>query len=193
MALVTIKPTTFDKRIAKSISRQTDPRVETAAEALTWGADEHLLLAASVIVWLASWHSDKRIKQVATHCLVTTVAAVISPHALKTMIDQKRPDRKPFAQHRHGIPRSGKPNDAFPSGHAIHMGALASFATLLPRNLRYGAWVAASILTTTRVVLLAHWVTDVAAGFATGVVLERMVRLWTRPRPISREHRRTSS
>lgn len=192
MALVTVKPTAFDKRVAKSISKETGPRVETAAGALTWGADEHLLLAASAIVWLASRRADDRTREVATHCLVTTVAASILPHILKTMIDQKRPDREPFAQHRHGIPHSGKPNDAFPSGHAIHMGALASFATLLPQNLRYGAWAAASILMATRVVLLAHWVTDVAAGFATGVVLERVVRLWTQPWPVPRKHRKTS-
>ena len=192
MALVTVKPTTFDQRIAKSISRQTCPRVETATEALTWGADEHLLLAVSAIVWLTTRHSDKRTKQATTHCLVTTVAASILPHLLKAMIDQKRPDRESFAQHRHGIPHSGKPNDAFPSGHAIHIGALASFATLLPRNLRYGAWAAASVLMATRVVLLAHWVTDVAAGFATGVVLERVVRLWTQPWPVPRKHRKTS-
>jgi undecaprenyl-diphosphatase len=191
MALVTVKPTAFDKRIAKSISRRTDPPAETVAKALTWGADEHLLLAASAIVWLASRRSDDRAKKAATHCLVTTVAASILPHILKSMTDQKRPDREPFAQHRHGIPHSGKPNDAFPSGHAIHMGALASFATLLPRNLRYGTWAAASVLITTRVVLLAHWVTDVAAGFATGVVLERVVRLWTRPWPVPRKHRKT--
>jgi len=192
MALVTVKPTTFDKQVAKSISEQTGPRLETAAQMLTWGADEHLLLAASAIVWLASRRSDRRIRQTATHCLVTTVAVSILPHVLKTLVDQERPDRESFAQHRRGIPCSGKPRDAFPSGHAMHMGALASFATLMPRRFRYKAWTAASILMATRVVLLAHWVTDVAAGFAAGVALERTVRLWTRPRPIMRKHHGTA-
>lgn len=191
MALVTVKPTTFDKRVAKSISKQTGPRLETTAKTLTWGADEHLLLAASAMVWLASRRSDKKTRQAATHCLMTMVAVSILPHALKTLVDQERPDREPFAQHRRGIPRSGKPKDAFPSGHAMHMGALASFATLMPRRFRYSAWAAASVLMATRVVLLAHWVTDVAAGFVTGVAVERIVRLWTRPRPIMRKHRRT--
>jgi undecaprenyl-diphosphatase len=114
------------------------------------------------------------------------------PHVLKTIVDQERPDRKPFAQHRRGIPYSGKPKDAFPSGHAVHMGALASFATLLPRHLRNGMWIAASILMTTRVVLLAHWVTDVVAGFATGVGLERSIRIVTHPRPVTRKHPKAS-
>lgn len=192
MALVTIKPTAFDLCVAKAVARKTDPAIENAAEALTWGADEHLLLAASAIFWLASRRSDKVIKRAATHCLVTTVAASVLPHVIKTLVDQERPDRESFAEHRRGIPVSGKPKDAFPSGHAVHMGALASFAMFLPRNLRYGMWCAASILIATRVVLLAHWVTDVVVGFVTGVTLERVVRRLTHPRKIVRKYRKSS-
>lgn len=119
-------------------------------------ADEHVLLTATAIVGLASRRSGRRVKQIATHGLVTMVAASILPHILKTLFDQERPDRESFARHRHGIPYSGKPRDAFPSGHAAHMGALAALATLLPRDVRYGTWAAAAILVTTRAVLLAH-------------------------------------
>jgi undecaprenyl-diphosphatase len=191
MALVTIKPTAFDKRVAKAVSRTTDPRIEKTAKALTWGADEHLLLAASAILWLASRRSNAALKRTATHCLITTIAASALPHILKAMVDQERPDRDSFAEHRRGIPFSGKPRDAFPSGHAAHMGALASFATLLPRNLRYAVWSAATLLMATRVVLLAHWVTDVIAGFATGVALERGVRQLTYPQKIIPSSRRS--
>jgi hypothetical protein len=31
----------------------------------------------------------------------------------------------------------------------------------------------------TRVVILAHWVSDVVVGFALGAELERLLRLWT--------------
>jgi undecaprenyl-diphosphatase len=34
-------------------------------------------------------------------------------------------------------------------------------------------------LSLTRVVVLAHWVSDVVAGFALGADLERLLRLWT--------------
>ena len=34
-------------------------------------------------------------------------------------------------------------------------------------------------LSLTRVVVLAHWASDVVAGFALGIVLERTLRLWT--------------
>jgi hypothetical protein len=31
----------------------------------------------------------------------------------------------------------------------------------------------------TRILVLAHWASDVVAGFALGAVLERLLRLWT--------------
>jgi membrane-associated phospholipid phosphatase len=34
-------------------------------------------------------------------------------------------------------------------------------------------------LSLTRVIVLAHWASDVVAGFALGAVLERLLRLWT--------------
>ena len=192
MALVTIKPTHLDRWVAEGISKETDPRFEHAAEALTWGADEHVLLAASAFLWLATRHSDEGVKRFTTHCLVTTAVASALPHLLKTIFDQERPDRKSFAQHRRGIPYSGKPKDAFPSGHAVHMGALASLATLLPHRWKYGIWMTGSVLVTTRVALLAHWVSDIAAGIAVGIGLERTTRLVTHPPSFPRRNRRRS-
>jgi undecaprenyl-diphosphatase len=78
-----------------------------------------------------------------------------------------------------GISFSGKREDAFPSGHALHMGVLASAAGALPAGPRRAIRALAVGLSLTRVVVLAHWASDVAAGFALGAVLERMLRLWT--------------
>jgi undecaprenyl-diphosphatase len=84
-----------------------------------------------------------------------------------------------------GIPLSGKAEDAFPSGHALHVGALASAATLLPPKVRDADWVAGTVLVmTTRIVLLAHWFTDVVVGLALGVGVERGVRYLTKPAPV---------
>jgi len=190
MALVTVKPTRFDRWAAELISEETDPRFEHAAEALTWGADEHVLLAASAFLWLATRHSDEDVKRFTTHCLATTAVASALPHLLKTIFDQERPDRKSFAQHRRGIPYSGKPKDAFPSGHAVHMGALASLATLLPRGWKYGIWITGSALVMTRVALLAHWISDIAAGIAVGIGLERLTRVVMHPTSFPRRTRR---
>jgi hypothetical protein len=51
---------------------------------------------------------------------------------LETAFGQTRPDRRTVIGHARGIPFSGKREDAFPSGHALHMGALASAAGTWP-------------------------------------------------------------
>ena len=81
--------------------------------------------------------------------------------------------------HAHGVSFSGKREDAFPSGHALHMGALASAAGTLPAGPRRAIRIFAVGLSLTRVVVLAHWASDVVAGFALGAVLERLLRSWT--------------
>ena len=81
--------------------------------------------------------------------------------------------------HVHGISFSGKRENAFPSGHALHTGALASAAGTLPTRPRWAIRVFAIGLSLTRVVVLAHWASDVVTGFALGVILERLLRLWT--------------
>jgi membrane-associated phospholipid phosphatase len=69
--------------------------------------------------------------------------------------------------------------DAFPSGHAEHVGALASAASTLPVRQRNVVWGIGAGLVATRVVLLAHWASDVAAGLVVGAVTERILRLAT--------------
>jgi undecaprenyl-diphosphatase len=84
------------------------------------------------------------------------------------------------------MPFSGKSSDAFPSGHALHVGALASAATLLPPKDRNLVWAAGTALVGTRIVLAAHWLTDVLAGLGFGFALERVIRVVTKPAPIRR-------
>jgi membrane-associated phospholipid phosphatase len=98
---------------------------------------------------------------------------------MKTLFDQTRPDRRTVIGHVHGISLSGKREDAFPSGHALHTGALASAAGALPPAPRQAIRVLALGLSLTRVVVLAHWASDVVVGFTLGAILERLLRLWT--------------
>jgi undecaprenyl-diphosphatase len=81
--------------------------------------------------------------------------------------------------HVHGVSFSGRREDAFPSGHALHMGALASAAGALPAGPRRTIRALAVGLSLTRIVVLAHWASDVVAGFALGTILERLLRSWT--------------
>ena len=98
---------------------------------------------------------------------------------MKRLFDQTRPDRKTVVGHLNGVSFSGKREDAFPSGHALHMGALASAAGALPAVPRRIVRTLAIGLSLTRVAVLAHWASDVVAGFAVGMALERFLRYWT--------------
>jgi PAP2 superfamily len=179
MAPIRVRPTRADITVANAISRHTGRKTEKTAGLLTWGADEHILCALASAWWLYSRRRSANERQAADHILLTTLAASALPHLLKKLFDQERPDRLTIRGHWRGVPFSGRSEDAFPSGHAVHIGALASAATRLPARQRNLLWGVGAGLVATRVVLLAHWVSDVAAGLAVGVVLERMLRLVT--------------
>jgi hypothetical protein len=179
MALYRVRPTRADITIANVVSEYTNPATETIAEALTWGADEHVLSALAVGWWLYCRNKGGRDRRNSSHILLTTLATTVLPHLLKNVFDQERPDRLTIRGHLHGVPLSGKPYDAFPSGHAIHVGALASAATVLSPARRNVIWSVGAGLVLTRIVLLAHWTSDVVAGLAIGALTERLLRLWT--------------
>jgi membrane-associated phospholipid phosphatase len=176
---IAVRPTRADVAVARKIARDTGPAPEEIARALTWGADEKVLLVLAAAGWLASRGRSEPLQRAGNHAALVTVAASLLPHGLKILFDQTRPDRRTVIGHVHGISFSGKRADAFPSGHALHMGALASAAGTLPAGLRWAIRALAVGLSLTRVAVLAHWASDVVAGFALGAILERLVRLWT--------------
>jgi len=186
MALLNVRPTKIDQEVAGAVAAHTDRRIERNAEILTWGADEHVLLALAAVGWLLTRRSSQPYRKFGDHMLICSVSTTVLPHLMKAVINQERPDRLTVEGHLRGVPLSGKSHDAFPSGHAMHIGALASAATLLPAELRNSIWAAGAVLVSTRIVLLAHWVSDVAAGLALGALVERGVRLLTKPQQIAR-------
>ncbi|MFB6448323.1 phosphatase PAP2 family protein [Bradyrhizobium tunisiense] len=186
MALVKVKPTRIDQALANEIAQDTNSDIEQVAQTLTWAADEHVLLVLAAAGWLYARLRQPSARPVANHMLAVSLATAVLPHLLKSLFDQTRPDRLTVRGHANGIPISGRSRDAFPSGHALHMGALASAAGLLkpvPRRLVRSLAVALSL---TRVVVLAHWVSDVVAGFILGVGVERLFRPLTLGKPRQR-------
>jgi membrane-associated phospholipid phosphatase len=176
MAIVTVRPTPFDIKIANAIAAHTDPPAEQTAETLTWGADEHIMMALAAAWWLYSRNRPSQQRNTADHILITTLVASALPHLLKTVFDQRRPDRLTVRGHWRGIPLSGKSMDAFPSGHAVHVGALASAASQLPQTPRRIIWSIGAGLVATRIILLAHWTSDVIVGLVLGLLTERLLR-----------------
>ena len=182
MAFVTVRPTSLDIAIADEVADHATPGTEKAAEALTWSADEHVLVALAAASWFYVQFRRPAARLLADHVLAVSVMTAVLPHLLKSLFDQTRPDRLTVRGHYRGVPISGRRNDAFPSGHALHMGALASAAGLLPARRRRTARALAVGLSLTRIALLAHWSTDVLAGFALGIGVERLLRPWTMAR-----------
>jgi membrane-associated phospholipid phosphatase len=178
MAL-TIKPTEADVTIARYVARRTNRNTEIIARALTWGADEKLLLLLAGTAWLVTRDKSQPLRRAGNHALLVTVVASLLPHGIKLLFDQTRPDRLTVLGHIHGVSFSGKRADAFPSGHALHMGALASAAGAAPPGPRRTAYAIAIGLSLTRIIVLAHWASDVVAGFALGACLEPVLRFWT--------------
>jgi undecaprenyl-diphosphatase len=176
MAPIRVPPTSADVSIANAIAARTGRSTEQAAQALTWGADEHILCALAGGWWLYCRNKDAGHRRASDHVLLTTLVASALPHLLKAIFDQQRPDRTTVRGHWRGIPLSGNRLDSFPSGHAVHVGALASAATVLPKNQRNMVWSIGTALVLTRIVLLAHWVSDVAIGLAVGAITERLLR-----------------
>src|ERR1700730_8828821 len=179
MTPITVRPTRADLSVAKIVSAHTGPRTERAAEVLTSGADEHVLCALAVGWWLYCRGKNAKARRASDHILLTTLVSAGLPHILKKVFDQERPDRRTIQWHWRGVPVSGKRLDAFPSGHAVHIGALASAASTLPAKQRNVVWSIGAGLVLTRIVLLAHWASDVVAGLIVGAVTERILRLVT--------------
>jgi hypothetical protein len=88
-----IPPTRTDIEIANAVSEYTNSGAERAAELLTWGADEHVLLAVAAGWWLYCRRGSVTQRKNSDHLLLTTLAASLIPHLLKNIFDQRRPDR----------------------------------------------------------------------------------------------------
>jgi len=176
MRQISIPPTSEDRSLARFAARHTTPAIQKCARAATWAADEHVLSAISVAIWILSRNRDRKQRIVADHLLATVAVSTALPHILKQAVDQERPDRCMVGNNRRGVETSGKPRDAFPSGHATHVGAVASALSWFYPKQAPLFWTLSGGLAMTRVAVLAHWASDVLVGMAMGAGLERALR-----------------
>ena len=84
MAPVRVKPTQADVAIADGIATRAGRPTEHVAEALTWGADEHVLCAIAFGWWLYARTRDMPVRRASDHILLSTLVASALPHVLKT-------------------------------------------------------------------------------------------------------------
>jgi hypothetical protein len=82
---ITVRPTQADVSIARAVARNTAPAAEVD-RALTWGADEKVLLLLAMAGWIVSRSGGDRLQRMANHALLVTAAASLVPHGLKLLL-----------------------------------------------------------------------------------------------------------
>jgi membrane-associated phospholipid phosphatase len=91
-------------------------------------------------IFVRTWIDSRRHAIVSTQRLFHRSCRGHAGPVHKFLVRRRRPDRT-IRGRRNGIPYSGDAWDSFPSGHAIHLGAMApSAARLVPKSLRQLLW-----------------------------------------------------
>jgi membrane-associated phospholipid phosphatase len=172
-----IPVTKLDSLVSAAVERHATPALERPAKVGTLIADERAVLPLVAGIWLMSRFATAHHRRQANHLAVNVAVVYALSRSLKREFAQERPDRAMVHGRRHGIPKSGDAFGAFPSGHAMYVGAVSSALARFFPSTAPVVWIAGSMIAATRVLLLAHWPSDVAVGMASGIGIENM--LWS--------------
>jgi membrane-associated phospholipid phosphatase len=175
---INLPPSRLDTWLARGVADHTARPIEKSLRVATWLADEKILLSAAALFWLSSrGRREPSLQHCADQILMSAVISSALPHVIKLFVARERPDRTVIHGFRHGVPRSGNAWDSFPSGHALHLGALAAAGSrLMSETSGHVIWLSAAALASTRVFLLAHYLTDVLGGLTIGIFVDHIVR-----------------
>jgi membrane-associated phospholipid phosphatase len=170
---IDLPPLRADVAVARVCARSATPATQRVLRLITVLADEKALLAGAAAIWIGTRCGQTGSqRREADRMLCSLVIAGALPHLFKIIVRRRRPNRSVVKGPRRGIPRSGKAWDSFPSGHAVHLGAMAApLSRLSPHWLRPVVWPALGSLAVTRILLLAHYPSDVLAGWGIGSLL----------------------
>lgn len=161
------------------------PRLTGVVEGITFFASlPFLVLAGLGLPWLLRLKGHRRD---GLEVLLAVAGAALLNQLLKAHFQRVRPETALF-------PQSGL---SFPSGHSmIGLALYGCLAWVLWRHERHPAWAALLLLWTvliglTRIYLHVHYATDVAAGFAIGLVwlilLRVALHVWWREEKVLEE------
>lgn len=175
-----LNPDRLDRIVADGIAKYGNRREERVARWLTLAGDERFLLPAAAALALLGEATQSRHRRDFEYLLALLVVTSALDHVSKHLLTETRPDRLYPRFLKFGIPKSGAAGDAFPSGHALHLGATASALSRIYPHASKCIWGMAGAMTATRVALLAHWLSDAAFGFIGGIVLDKSLSRLTR-------------
>lgn len=161
----------WDVSVAKAVARHLPTAVEWLARPFGWvGGGVGVAVVAAVAAGILLQRSG-RLEAMAG--VSAYVVAEVATQLLKRAFDRPRPTFDPVVD----LPRTA----AFPSGHAsVSMAVLVVVAVLLAgRRVDRGAVAAAVAISVaiglSRVALGVHWLSDVVAGWAVGLVVAATV------------------
>jgi undecaprenyl-diphosphatase len=174
---IKLPPSRADLAAAHACLRAVSPAVEQPLRVITWLADEKILLAATTAFWaMTRFSSSQPVRREADQMLCSVLIAGAMPHLCKYLVCRERPNRALAPRVDRRVPRLGNAWDSFPSGHAVHVSAIeASVRRLLPRRWRPVLTGGFGALAASRVLLLAHYPSDVIAGWGIGALINKAV------------------
>jgi membrane-associated phospholipid phosphatase len=190
-APIKLRPFATDLAVSHACRRIANPTLEQPLRVITWLADEKIMVAAAAVFWAATRASPSRpLRREADQMLCSLLIAGVVPHLCKYLVRRERPNRALVRRFDTRVPRLGDAWDSFPSGHAVHLSAVAASARrLVPRRWWPTLIGALGALAASRIVLLAHYPSDVVAGWGIGALINKAVRaaFKTAERAASRE------
>lgn len=158
----------LDARLSENIRLTDKPgRLRNAAVFFAHSGDSWFWGAALVLVWLLSSPFWKQWSIIVLGGISLLAALVMS---LKFLIRRRRPEGEWGGIYRNTDPHS------FPSGHAARAFLIAILATGLgPAWAALMLWLWAPLVSLARVAMGVHYVSDVVAGLAVGIVFGLIV------------------
>lgn len=135
------------------------------------GESQYWLVPAAVIAGLAVWRKRYQLAGQALFFFASLAGAGVLNNAFKVLFGRWRP-KQFFIDGSYGFTyfKVGYIHNSFPSGHSAVAGALAAWAwRTLPAAYRNAIVLLTVGIAASRVVLTAHWLSDVLVGYTLGV------------------------
>jgi membrane-associated phospholipid phosphatase len=125
-APIELRPFAADVAISRACLRAAGPAIERPLRVITWLADEKVMLGVVGVFWAATRLTPSRpLRREADQMLCSVLIAGVVPDLFKYLVRRERPNRALVRRDDTRVPRLGNAWNSFPSGHAMHLSAIA--------------------------------------------------------------------